>query len=667
MLIHPREWKYDRTQIHRNLTINDFEGGYITNIRGQFCDSNRLLSSPNSQNFYIYFGDVNELNTREHASAFCNSINYLQSQAFQINSHFLSFIIENVDKMVLHGLLMPEFLSNININDATKLLRECYMKHEDIQHIYKFSELVEILSKNVQQSRYEQTIIEMARAYDGYQFYYPAFLDFRGRIYRSGIFHFHERDFARSLLLLVDEKTKINMEDNKANELRKRFLVATAFHYQKFNTMYNAYSAINILLKDFEKDAITIDEKIISFLRKVIDKKCKNIYQLLANIVYYAYSKDDPKKLKQMYLSVPITQDASASAYQIMSYYLLDYTMAIRTNLISISKSKQIEDIYEYFLIELKSYLKNSLSDNPDLLKVTDALTRKMVKGLFMPMIYGKTIGSTITDIQRSLSQYIVKKESVILASHIFQFWREKYSSHQILMKLVPLLGRFVSAVDRPVRYSSNYFYTLQDYRVMSKNSVYVYDKNTRKRRSVTLSFPSEKRDKRKTETSTFVNFIHQKDATIAIRMVELMSDINIPIYTVHDNFISNTPNYAKLPYIYLHIFREMDPPLVSINKFIYLNIIPPRTDREFKPYRIIPVCELREYLDAWERPKSETKKKWETNIERIIDYYSKYCMAVCGSYPVGSKEDMIEKWKQHCNKYKNFITQLKGNYCIHH
>ena len=62
----------------------------------------------------------------------------------------------------------------------------------------------------------------MAMAYDGYRFYYPAFfLDFRGRIYRSGIFHLHERDFARSLILLADDKTTINKaaDDN----LRKRF------------------------------------------------------------------------------------------------------------------------------------------------------------------------------------------------------------------------------------------------------------------------------------------------------------------------------------------------------------------------------------------------------------------------------------------------------------
>lgn len=38
----------------------------------------------------------------------------------------------------------------------------------------------------------------LASAYEGYQFYLPSFIDFRGRIYRSGILHFHERDLARS-------------------------------------------------------------------------------------------------------------------------------------------------------------------------------------------------------------------------------------------------------------------------------------------------------------------------------------------------------------------------------------------------------------------------------------------------------------------------------------
>lgn len=666
MVFPPLDWKYDPAE-QTHLSISDLYGGYLINPTGQIYESYRMLSSPNIKNFHIFFGEKINTSTYIKVKSLCNSISWLQRQAFQINSQFLEFIIHNMDEMVIHGLLKPEFLSNITMNDASKLLRECYMNSEKIHPIYKFGELVEILSKNVQLSRYEQTIIDMAMAYDGYRFYYPAFLDFRGRIYRSGIFHFHERDFARSLILLADDKTTINkaVDDN----LRKRFLIATAFHEKSFKCEEDALSYMVLVLEFFEKYQYkTIDEKIIFMLRDKIHISSKHPFQYLANILLYEYSKRDPKKLEQMYLSVPITQDASASAYQIMSYYLLDEEMGIRTNLIH-NPYSEIEDIYEHFLNELRCYLKDSLSENPSLLKVTDVLTRKIVKGIFMPMIYGKTIGSTITDLNISLSKFVVKKDSLILASNIFKFWREKYSSPQILMKLIPLVGRFVSAVDRPVRYSTPYFYTLQDYRVMSKNSVYVYDKNTRKRRSVTLAFSSEKRDKRKTETSTFANFIHQKDAYIAMKMVEKMKEFNIPIYTVHDNFISNTPNCESLHSIYLSIFRGLEPPLLSINKFIDLNIIrsSPHNEGVINLENVIPLPKLRACLYAWKRPKSENKKRWETNIERIINYYSEYCMAVCGpdQGPFGEMTD--GRWGAHLKRWQRFSHQLQGIYCIHH
>lgn len=54
--------------------------------------------------------------------------------------------------------------------------------------------------KRVQCARYEDFVITLASAYEGYSFYLPAFMDFRGRIYRSGVLHFHERDLARSLI-----------------------------------------------------------------------------------------------------------------------------------------------------------------------------------------------------------------------------------------------------------------------------------------------------------------------------------------------------------------------------------------------------------------------------------------------------------------------------------
>ncbi|KAH0439561.1 hypothetical protein IEQ34_025844 [Dendrobium chrysotoxum] len=115
----------------------------------------------------------------------CGVMNKLQGQAFQINTKISCFF------------------------EASDLLREFHMK-----------------DKNIQCSRYEDFIIKLAIAYDGYHFSLPAFLDFRGRIYRSGILHFHERDLARSLILFAGTESK----DSISDEMKMKILGAAAFH-----------------------------------------------------------------------------------------------------------------------------------------------------------------------------------------------------------------------------------------------------------------------------------------------------------------------------------------------------------------------------------------------------------------------------------------------------
>lgn len=154
------------------------------------------------------------------------------------------------------------------------------------------------------------------------------------------------------------------------------------------------------------------------------------------------------------------------------------------------------------------------------------------------------------------------------------------------------------------------------------------------------------------------------------MKMVEEIKELNIPIYTVHDNFISNTPNCELLHSIYLYIFSRLEPPLLSINKFIDLNIIQPCPHNEgvINLENVIPLPKLRAYLNAWKRPKSENKKRWETNIERIINHYNEYCMAVCGPDQRRFGEMTDGRWEEHLKRWQRFTHKMKGSrYCIHH
>jgi len=130
----------------------------------------------------------------------------------------------------------------MNITQVSFKLRELYMKDEVIFQFCSFNEIFNIVHKHIQRSRYENLILNLALAYDGYQFDLPAFLNFRGRIYRSGILHFHERDLARSLIIFADKKDEDIKFSVGNNFLPKSFFAATAFHDQSFDSVDDATS-----------------------------------------------------------------------------------------------------------------------------------------------------------------------------------------------------------------------------------------------------------------------------------------------------------------------------------------------------------------------------------------------------------------------------------------
>ncbi|KAL2905159.1 putative DNA-directed RNA polymerase [Bienertia sinuspersici] len=115
-----------------------------------------------------------------------------------------------------------------------------------------------------------------------------------------------------------------------------------------------------------------------------------------------------------------------------------------------------------------------------------------------MPIVYGKTLMSAAEDIQ--------------------YFWKDHVMEMEYLVRLI---GWFSSILETPVLYVTPFFSTSKNFMVMEAHSIGVYDEIKKRKRKVTLRVPSKvKRDRRKNEISTFVNFIHQKHAYIAMRVV---------------------------------------------------------------------------------------------------------------------------------------------------
>lgn len=201
MISPPIKWEI-RDAKKEYMYLTDITGGYLSSPSGEVVDRYQTLSSHNNEFFNISFGKSQRTKNINKLNETCELMNWLQKQPFQINSDWLNYIKNNEETLVELGYLYPKYLSKMNLQGAISILREFYSEYNQIfKKDYSFDTLVSMLSKHVQYARSEQLFLSIAEAYDGWQFYLPAFLDFRGRIYRTGILHFHERDLARSLII----------------------------------------------------------------------------------------------------------------------------------------------------------------------------------------------------------------------------------------------------------------------------------------------------------------------------------------------------------------------------------------------------------------------------------------------------------------------------------
>lgn len=304
---------------------------------------------------------------------------------------------------------------------------------------------------------------------------------------------------------------------------------AAPFHYKSFVSVIDSCQWYLKHRDEFN----TSDDSLIQFA-----EKAKNQIQFMANVLSIERDETDPA-------TIPVTQDASASAYQIMSYLLLDVDLAQRTNFIPTPSENKIRDIDSEILEELKPFLHDNLDQTISTI-ICSRINRKLVKAIFMPLIYGKTIISMARDIQDALSSFLTHKECYQVASLCMKFWKERYPNLLNLIKLISNIGWLSSSLNRPVYYSVPMFTTVQDYMCLKQANIWIFDRINKKRRKVTLRIPTQNRDRRKSKVSTFVNFIHQKDAFLAMNVVFEAACKNKTCLYVHDNFIT-TPTATPL------------------------------------------------------------------------------------------------------------------------
>lgn len=167
--------------------------------------------------------------------------------------------------------------------------------------------------------------------------------------------------------------------------------------------------------------------------RKWYDKQQLNFYSPSQTLIKIACKASDPMQFIAKVIALndrnealfhPISQDASASAYQIMSYLLLNTELGRLTNLIP-STDGRIQDVYMSLCPELLALLPSSFPEQKCAI-IRSRFSRKLVKGLFMPMIYGKTMISMAGDLKEHYGSLLVVKDCFALAKLCYDFWQKK-------------------------------------------------------------------------------------------------------------------------------------------------------------------------------------------------------------------------------------------------
>lgn len=123
------------------------------------------------------------------------------------------------------------------------------------------------------------------------------------------------------------------MDQNEKNALVKNLAIATSLHYKKFNNYDTAF--------EWSHNNIFSKEDLNEYYILQLAAKASNPFQFMSKII--SLYENNTIGLEQ----IPVSQDASASAYQIMSLFLLDEKLAKLINLHPASIG-QIYDIHSY-------------------------------------------------------------------------------------------------------------------------------------------------------------------------------------------------------------------------------------------------------------------------------------------------------------------------------
>lgn len=549
-LIHkPNNWKIDETSSNISL------GGFLYN-------KDLKLSGIKNQ----HKNGTSKLTLKE-----LESINYLQSNKYTINSFFFEVFKQNSKIFLEHFLGKTAFSSIFYVKKETLILKSLFVYLNENAEYLKLKKKIkkdnlktksQLFKKSIKLQENYFNLINLivqfihiyviCENYKDFVFYFSMFLDFRGRMYYKGSkFGLQSNDLSKCLIELLGNDYKGNnncltFQPNKENTIDYRFYDI----YVKNIKPDKFFSKIKASCKIFPT---TIG----------LDVSCSGM-SLISGIIGYELG---------IQLTNVVRLESEAEEKKCIYLYFSNKLKEFLPSTGALILSKEKDDFLKKKLTEFKISLheiENTLNDFYELIKF-NILDRKHVKHFVMCQNYAQTnYGRAIYIYENIVLPQITQKNIVFKGI-------EKKIVKLMCYSVSKFLGKLYENVFPEISEFCTFLLNKIDHKkkvvlVVKKNvSSFTYEEpkflkkkfqkpNFRNERSQEINsyIALNKIDFIKAKRSFIANYIHYLESRLCSAVINKCKNENICVWVNHDCFYTSPSYFFKLQCFYYESYLEL-------------------------------------------------------------------------------------------------------------
>lgn len=515
MIVRPMDWKSNES--------NDcyYFGGFLA-----------------SKNYTSLSFDLTSSISKTHvleniSNDYINSINYLQSQGFIINTEYVDYLLnlpfQEIEKEFILEVYDKQlgYSKEITVN-LLNYVNDKVMPIEESTYCFKIFFTI--------------FVIQILK---GFTLYFVYFIDFRSRIYPYGYpLTFYSAKIFRKCFI---SKKADYFDESYFN---KNFL--------KYFDEYDKFTKLSYQV---------LSKSLIGNFLIGMDA-CASAFQIQGALL---------KDLKMMQLTNIYNNDTNKK-YDIYFYIMHGFKdYVLNNNYIKFND-------YDYYLYEAKdkfSELSYKITDLKSLFLLM-CEDRKFWKSIIIPFSYNEGSKSRVEKfkayfldkLNNSYNKKLYEFSDIVesLFSDFFNSEFPKYKTLKLIFNFL-LKGNTESFIIK-----NNYFKLKQFYPVQEKVEYYRRRANKKPLHYTFMVSNYNKLNKTKQRCASYVNFIHSLDASIMVNVINRFKKENLNIFPVHDCFYVN-PSYMErviktynVAFIEEIIFNNPLKKLFLSNNFDFLN-----------------------------------------------------------------------------------------------